>query len=42
MHSPTHRAIILTAGLHKIGLALPTGTYDGSPNAVMATADFSA
>lgn len=42
MHSPTHRAIILTAGLHRIGLALPIGTFDGSAGAVMATADFSA
>jgi uncharacterized protein YkwD len=42
MHSPTHRAIILTAGLHRVGLGLATGTYDGSPGAVMATADFAA
>jgi uncharacterized protein YkwD len=42
MHSPIHRAIILTAGLHHIGLGLALGTYDGTPNAVMATADFAA
>ena len=42
MHSPTHRAIILTAGLHRIGLGLATGTYDGTPGAAMATADFAA
>jgi uncharacterized protein YkwD len=40
MHSPTHRAIILTAGLHRVGLGLATGTFDGTPGAVMATADF--
>jgi uncharacterized protein YkwD len=42
MHSPTHRAIILTASLHRIGLGLATGTYDGAIGAVMATADFAA
>jgi uncharacterized protein YkwD len=42
MHSATHRAIILTAGLHRVGLGLASGTYDGTPDAVMATADFSA
>ena len=42
MHSPTHRAIILTAGLHRIGLGLATGTYSGASGAVMATADFAA
>jgi uncharacterized protein YkwD len=42
MHSPTHRAIILTAGLHRIGLGLATGSYTGTPGAVMATADFAA
>jgi uncharacterized protein YkwD len=40
MHSPIHRAIILTAGLHHIGIGLATGTYTGTPGAVMATADF--
>ena len=42
MHSPIHRAIILTPGLHHIGIGLATGTYTGTPGAVMATADFSA
>jgi uncharacterized protein YkwD len=42
MHSPTHRQIILTAGLHRVGLAFTTGTFEGSAGAVIATADFSA
>jgi len=42
MHSPTHRAIILTAQLHHIGIGLATGTYSGATDATMATADFSA
>ena len=42
MHSPPHRAIILTAGLHRVGLGLATGTFDGTAGAVMATADFAA
>ena len=42
MHSPTHRAIILTAGLHRVGLGVATGTFDGTPGAVMVTADFAA
>jgi uncharacterized protein YkwD len=42
MHSPTHRAIILTPGLHHIGIGLATGTYQGAPGATMATADFAA
>jgi uncharacterized protein YkwD len=42
MHSPPHRAIILTASLHRVGLGLALGTYAGTPGAVMATADFSA
>jgi uncharacterized protein YkwD len=42
MHSPTHRAIILTASLHRVGLGLALGSYDGTPNATMATADFAA
>jgi uncharacterized protein YkwD len=42
MHSPTHRAIILTAGLHRIGLGLVTGTYNNATGATMATADFAA
>ena len=39
---PTHRAIILTAGLHRVGLGLALGTYNGTPGAIMATADFAA
>jgi uncharacterized protein YkwD len=42
MHSPPHRAIILTSGLHRVGLGLALGTYAGTPGAVMATADFAA
>jgi uncharacterized protein YkwD len=42
MHSPPHRAIILTAGLHRVGLGLALGSFDGTPGAVMATADFAA
>jgi uncharacterized protein YkwD len=42
MHSPAHRAIILTAGLHRVGLGLALGTYDGTRGTVMATADFAA
>jgi uncharacterized protein YkwD len=42
MHSPTHRAIILTASLHRIGLGLALGSYDGTTDTVMATADFAA
>jgi uncharacterized protein YkwD len=42
MHSPTHRAIILTPGLHHIGIGLATGTYQNAPGATMATADFAA
>jgi uncharacterized protein YkwD len=40
MHSPTHRAIILTPGLHHIGIGLTTGTYDHATDTTMATADF--
>jgi uncharacterized protein YkwD len=42
MHSAPHRAIILTASLHRVGLGIATGTFDGTPGAVMATADFAA
>jgi uncharacterized protein YkwD len=42
MHSPPHRAIILTGGLQRVGLGLAFGTYAGTPGAVMATADFAA
>ena len=41
MHSPTHRHIILMPSLHRLGLGIATGTFDGTPGAVMATADFS-
>lgn len=41
MHSPPHRAIILTAGLHRVGLGLALGTFQGT-SGVMATADFAA
>jgi uncharacterized protein YkwD len=42
MHSPPHRAIILTPGLHRVGLGLALGTFEGAPGSVMATADFAA
>jgi uncharacterized protein YkwD len=42
MHSPPHRRIILSAGLHRVGLGIVAGTFDGAPGAVMATADFAA
>ena len=42
MHSSTHRAIILTAGLHRVGVGFANGTFDGSAGAVIATADFAA
>jgi uncharacterized protein YkwD len=42
MHSAPHRAVILTADLHRIGIGLATGTFQGSPGAAMATADFAA
>ncbi len=41
MNSPGHRRIILTPGLHRVGLGVATGTFKGMPGAVMATADFS-
>ena len=40
MQSPPHRAIILTATFKRIGLGLASGTYQGTTNTVMATADF--
>ena len=42
MNSPTHRHIILMRGLHRVGLGVAIGKFDGSPGAAMATADFSA
>jgi uncharacterized protein YkwD len=42
MRSPAHRAVILTAGLHRVGLGLAVGVFNGAPGAVIATADFAA
>jgi uncharacterized protein YkwD len=42
MHSPTHRHIILMRELHRVGLGVAVGTFEGSPDAAMATADFAA
>jgi uncharacterized protein YkwD len=42
MRSPPHRRVILTAGLHRVGLGIATGTFGGTPGAVVATADFAA
>jgi uncharacterized protein YkwD len=42
MHSAPHRHIILMAGMHRIGLGIKSGKFQGTPGAVMATADFSA
>ena len=42
MHSATHRHIILMRSLHRIGLGVAIGTFAGSPDAAMATADFAA
>jgi uncharacterized protein YkwD len=42
MRSGPHRAIILNAGLHRVGLGLALGVFNGTPGAVMATADFAA
>lgn len=42
MRSASHRAVILTAGLHRVGLGLAFGTYQGKRGAVIATADFAA
>lgn len=42
MHSPTHRHIILMRSLRRIGLGVAVGTFAGSPDAAMATADFAA
>ena len=42
MHSAPHRRIILMRGLHRIGLGVAIGSFDGSPDAAMATADFAA
>jgi uncharacterized protein YkwD len=42
MHSAPHRAVILTAGLHRIGIGIATGSFQGAPGTSMATADFAA
>jgi uncharacterized protein YkwD len=42
MHSPKHRHIILLRELRRVGLGVAIGTFDGSPGAAMATADFAA
>ncbi|MDP9255473.1 MAG: CAP domain-containing protein [Actinomycetota bacterium] len=42
MQSATHRHIILMRSLHRIGLGVAIGTFAGSPDAAMATADFAA
>lgn len=41
MHSPPHRAIILTPGLRRIGLGIAYGSWQGNAGVSMATADFS-
>ena len=41
MNSPPHRHIILMASLHRVGLGVAVGSFQGSRDAVMATADFS-
>jgi uncharacterized protein YkwD len=42
MHSPAHRRIILMAGMHRAGLGISAGAFNGTPGTVMATADFAA
>jgi uncharacterized protein YkwD len=42
MRSQPHRRIILTAALHRIGIGIASGTFESSPGAMMATADFAA
>jgi len=41
MHSPGHRHIILMSSLHRVGLGVAKGSFQGNHGAVMATADFS-
>jgi uncharacterized protein YkwD len=41
MHSPPHRRIILMPTLHRVGLGVAMGSFQGNPGALMATADFS-
>ena len=40
MNSPPHRAIILTGELKRVGLGLASGTFQNTPGAIVATADF--
>jgi uncharacterized protein YkwD len=42
MHSPTHRHIILMGSLHRVGLGVAVGSFKGSDDVLMTTADFSA
>ena len=42
MNSPKHRDIILMKGLRRVGLGVAIGTFAGSRDAAMATADFAA
>jgi uncharacterized protein YkwD len=42
MHSPAHRAVILAPGMRRVGLGIAIGTFKGTRNVVMATADFAA
>jgi uncharacterized protein YkwD len=42
MHSAPHRAVILTAGFHRIGIGIATGTFGGKGGVSIATADFAA
>jgi uncharacterized protein YkwD len=39
MHSPVHRAVLLTGGFHRVGIALRRGRLGGR-RACMVTADF--
>jgi uncharacterized protein YkwD len=41
MHSPSHRHIILMSSLHRVGLGIARGSFEGAEGAVMTTADFS-
>ena len=40
MRSPEHRANLLRPGFHRIGLAMPVGSFDGYRYTRMVTADF--
>jgi uncharacterized protein YkwD len=41
MHSPPHRHIILMGSMHRVGLGVAIGSFQGASGAVMTTADFS-